>query len=436
VNGGPARDVSSHFVQRWNHHRSSTSQYAEPILRDITDNLYFSCCARCKLENILETAAYCPNCHYDLGSTNSYSTPVMSFMLPPLPSEHSYVLFECSFGLTFPFRMEGECPAIVTSVVQIATTLTSDNILSKEIERQCNSSGLLESVGPKASELQEIVFSPSVGDVIYAIDGQVVTHMNARKIYRLLKMKVTASKESMLAKGSAKAVVVTFRRHYIPNESSSSSTTASSKLPPLVERPEDFSQLNDSSKENANSEDITQPADVNVEVVKEVNSTPVLVRTTPSIAQEQDSKTEQNPVKLKSSSAKATETYNAKCRSIANKEQLLSMSLLVHVHARNLDLVPRLTDETGTCHVQVLRSVGKWSIGIKTECSIMKCWVETIRSAVQFIYIENQFFIGNLAGEDVVNGVPLAIAERILQAHANKQVCISVSLSCPSLFLM
>ena len=75
-------------------------------------------------------------------------------------------------------------------------------------------------------------------------------------------------------------------------------------------------------------------------------------------------------------------------------------------------------------NLKVLRSVGKWSIGTKTECSIMNCWIETIRSAHHLVYIENQFFIGNLAGDDVVNGVPLAIADRVLQAHTQKQVCM------------
>ncbi len=114
--------------------------------------------------------------------------------------------------------------------------------------------------------------------------------------------------------------------------------------------------------------------------------------------------------------------YHPACQAAALQELKIAMGQLFHVHSKNCDLVPRVADDSGTCKVQVLRSIGKWSVGTRTECSIMNCWVETIQGAQRFIYIENQFFIGNNAGDGVMNGIPAAIVERILAAHALKEV--------------
>jgi phospholipase D1/2 len=96
------------------------------------------------------------------------------------------------------------------------------------------------------------------------------------------------------------------------------------------------------------------------------------------------------------------------------------MSLLFHKPSPALALINRISDDAGSMHVQVLRSCGKWSLGIKTECSIMNCWIETIKHAEKVIYVESQFFVGNLAGEGVLNGVPAAICDRIVRAFEEK----------------
>ncbi|CAG8840659.1 16090_t:CDS:2, partial [Racocetra persica] len=46
----------------------------------------------------------------------------------------------------------------------------------------------------------------------------------------------------------------------------------------------------------------------------------------------------------------------------------------------------------GTCSVQILRSVCRWSHGIEVEDSIHKPYLQAIAEAEHFIYIENQFF--------------------------------------------
>ena len=48
-------------------------------------------------------------------------------------------------------------------------------------------------------------------------------------------------------------------------------------------------------------------------------------------------------------------------------------------------------------NVQVLRSVGEWSLGLKTkENSILEAYYQLIENSKHYIYIENQFFIKSI----------------------------------------
>jgi phospholipase D1/2 len=72
---------------------------------------------------------------------------------------------------------------------------------------------------------------------------------------------------------------------------------------------------------------------------------------------------------------------------------------------------------SGTMDVQVVRSCGDWSNGTLTECSIQNAYIEMIREANHFIYIENQFFItATEKTTPVVNMIGAALVERILSA--------------------
>ncbi|KAG8686746.1 hypothetical protein FRC11_008434 [Ceratobasidium sp. 423] len=72
---------------------------------------------------------------------------------------------------------------------------------------------------------------------------------------------------------------------------------------------------------------------------------------------------------------------------------------------------------SGSCRVQVVRSVGDWSHGVLIEDSVHHAYVQMIREARYFIYIENQFFISNtgIAGP-VKNMIGKALVERIIEA--------------------
>ncbi|XP_028653976.2 phospholipase D2 isoform X1 [Erpetoichthys calabaricus] len=73
-----------------------------------------------------------------------------------------------------------------------------------------------------------------------------------------------------------------------------------------------------------------------------------------------------------------------------------------------------------SAHVQILRSVDRWSAGT-CESSIEKAYVETIENSQHYIYIENQFFISCADGKNVYNGIGDAIVKRILQAHSENK---------------
>ena len=79
--------------------------------------------------------------------------------------------------------------------------------------------------------------------------------------------------------------------------------------------------------------------------------------------------------------------------------------------------------------VQVLRSVGEWSMGLKVpENSILKAYYQLIDHAKHYLFIENQFFISRSFNEDnnnkqylVENKIALHIVNRILKAYRNKE---------------
>ena len=119
--------------------------------------------------------------------------------------------------------------------------------------------------------------------------------------------------------------------------------------------------------------------------------------------------------------ANKVKQFHPACQAAAQAEVRFSMSTIFHTFYRNVETPSRVWDASGTCKVQLLRSIGKWSTGTKTECSILNCYLETIASSKHLIYIENQFFIGNTAGEGVSNTIPSALVNRILQAHRNKE---------------
>ena len=74
-----------------------------------------------------------------------------------------------------------------------------------------------------------------------------------------------------------------------------------------------------------------------------------------------------------------------------------------------------------TCEVQILRSAGNWSLGLKeTEKSIQNAYLKLIETSNHYIYIENQFFVTTSEWDGVVieNKIGDAIVDRIVRANS------------------
>eukprot|EP00435_Cladocopium_sp_Y103_P071019 s99_g36.t1 len=70
---------------------------------------------------------------------------------------------------------------------------------------------------------------------------------------------------------------------------------------------------------------------------------------------------------------------------------------------------------------QVVRSVGRWSAGTKTESSTHQAYCDLIQDSKHFIYIENQFFCSGLEGDSQIgNRVLEALFRRIVKAHEQR----------------
>ncbi|CAN4111032.1 unnamed protein product [Withania somnifera] len=86
------------------------------------------------------------------------------------------------------------------------------------------------------------------------------------------------------------------------------------------------------------------------------------------------------------------------------------------------------------CHCQVIRSVSQWSAGTtQTEDSIHKAYCSLIEEAEHFVFIENQFFISGLSGDDIIrNRVADALFRRIRRAN-KENTCFRVIIVIPLL---
>ncbi|XP_058723509.1 phospholipase D zeta 1 [Vicia villosa] len=112
---------------------------------------------------------------------------------------------------------------------------------------------------------------------------------------------------------------------------------------------------------------------------------------------------------------------------------------VAHVDSQNTDLEWWETQERGdqggfaddsgqigpraSCRCQVIRSVSQWSAGTsQTEESIHNAYCSLIEKSEYFIYIENQFFISGLSGDDMIrNRVSEALYRRIKRAYNDKK---------------
>jgi phosphatidylserine/phosphatidylglycerophosphate/cardiolipin synthase-like enzyme len=198
VSGGPARDVASHFIQRWNHHRLATGNYDAEALIDTTDDTCFGVCARCGQEKIFETATHCPRCNLYLGPISPYLEDLRPDLLPESPDSFSYITFECKFPGSMLCRFLGDCPVVITQLIPPA----------REEDFFCEGT-LIEESGDMTAELFTLGLVPAVGDIIVAVSGHVVTQLDHLYLDRFIKRQ-----QDLLAETKT-PLSIHFRRHYV-----------------------------------------------------------------------------------------------------------------------------------------------------------------------------------------------------------------------------
>ncbi|KAI8000729.1 Phospholipase D zeta 2 [Camellia lanceoleosa] len=90
--------------------------------------------------------------------------------------------------------------------------------------------------------------------------------------------------------------------------------------------------------------------------------------------------------------------------------------------------------QTSVGGFRVIRSVSQWSAGTsQSEDSIHTAYCSLIENAEHFVYIENQFFISGLSGDEIIqNRILEALYRRILRAH-KEQKCFRVVVVIPLL---
>jgi phosphatidylserine/phosphatidylglycerophosphate/cardiolipin synthase-like enzyme len=93
--------------------------------------------------------------------------------------------------------------------------------------------------------------------------------------------------------------------------------------------------------------------------------------------------------------------------------------------------------QSGTVSMRMVRSTSNWSSGMALrEQSIHHAYCSLIEKAQHFVYIENQYFIGSLAGGITQNKVAETIATRIERAIKESQVCVCMRAEATLLLLL
>lgn len=63
-----------------------------------------------------------------------------------------------------------------------------------------------------------------------------------------------------------------------------------------------------------------------------------------------------------------------------------------------------------------------WSTGVdRKECSIMNAYIELIKGAKHFIYIENQYFLSKISGSPCKNPILETLIDKIIEKICNKE---------------
>lgn len=356
------RDLSNHFVERWNYHRKNASlTYNEPTLIDATDVTKFSCCAKCNLNNIDDYESICPSCHYNLGPVGSFIDD-RTDIIPSFPSEYSFITFTGKFKLweDFPFEINGSCPCIITTVFNKTDKI---NCQYEIVESNCKGSLSTDNLANR------------VGDILVSVGDVCVSHLNYLQLYRYIDCL-----RNSLPNEEQRTIEVVFRRHIIEVDN--------------ISKPVKLSR-NQTAARLLLLKGLDQDDSPNFKKILRNKKRMKSIRIIPEVSN----------------------SFSPLCDAQGHREIEFMISSLFHSEVNLND------DKTlSSGNVQILRSVGKWSVRDKTECSILNGWIESITESTKFIYMESQTLIScSIYGnEDFTNANNLHPRNRIAKAIVDK----------------
>lgn len=208
VSGQAARDIAAHFTQRWNHSRLAKWEMDRTHVSDVTDIPNFGACPRCGASGLDESIVTCPPCGMSLGPKadflccNDSGHPHASFS-PAVPDSFTCATYACRFMGQLGFSLTGDGPVIVHRLLKVSHG-----------HGACSEGSLLSAQGPNVELLlSHSSLKATPGDILVAIDGITVTHLNTEELTRYIRHRKEFLSQQYGTDLTPMRVV--FRRHYV-----------------------------------------------------------------------------------------------------------------------------------------------------------------------------------------------------------------------------
>lgn len=143
----------------------------KPILTDMTDNPYYSICARCGLENIYELETHCRDCGNYLGPTH---LPLLLRDITCVKESDASpsITFQITFFEKLGCRIQGDGPVVVSEIID------SNVYLENQIAKLKYFTGNSASI----RELCNQGLRPQVGDLFVSLNDIVLLHLNSSQV--------------------------------------------------------------------------------------------------------------------------------------------------------------------------------------------------------------------------------------------------------------
>eukprot|EP01061_Rhynchopus_euleeides_P020187 TRINITY_DN3291_c6_g1_i1.p1 TRINITY_DN3291_c6_g1~~TRINITY_DN3291_c6_g1_i1.p1 ORF type:complete len:635 (+),score=207.52 TRINITY_DN3291_c6_g1_i1:914-2818(+) len=104
------------------------------------------------------------------------------------------------------------------------------------------------------------------------------------------------------------------------------------------------------------------------------------------------------------------------CRKNGPEAQMIVPDISALYNPRTASL-----DQHKTVETTLYRSMGEWSGNRTNDKGIETAYLDLIRNATDYIYLENQYFISSVYGSEVSNKIAQALVDKIIEAHQDNR---------------